>query len=153
MTNHASQRHIGRRAVAAGLALALASATCVPLAHADPQADLDAASARIEQLSAEVGALQDQLDSSTLVDMLLGSSSLPDFVARVHYATVVSEAKSAKSGDWKTSLDQLQVGDLVFPSTGHVGISIGNGQMIHAPYPGRTVCIASVCRFIGGGTY
>lgn len=57
------------------------------------------------------------------------------------------------SGDWKTSMDQLQVGDLVFPSEGHVGIYIGGGQMIHAPYPGRDVCIASVYGFIGGGSY
>ncbi len=57
------------------------------------------------------------------------------------------------SGDWKTSMSDLKVGDLVFPSSGHVGIYIGNGQMIHAPYPGRTVCIASVYSFIGGGTY
>ena len=57
------------------------------------------------------------------------------------------------TGDWKTSMDELQVGDLVFPSDGHVGIYIGGCQMIHAPYPGRTVCIASVYSFIGGGSY
>ncbi|MCH4275577.1 MAG: NlpC/P60 family protein [Atopobiaceae bacterium] len=57
------------------------------------------------------------------------------------------------SGDWKTSKSELSVGDLVFPSSGHVGIYIGNNQMIHAPYPGRTVCITSVYSFIGGGTY
>ena len=57
------------------------------------------------------------------------------------------------TGDWKTSMSELSVGDLVFPSSGHVGIYIGNGQMIHAPSPGRTVCIASVYSFIGGGTY
>lgn len=57
------------------------------------------------------------------------------------------------SGDWKTSLSELSVGDLVFPSSGHVGIYIGNGQMIHAPHPGAKVCIGSVYSFIGGGTY
>lgn len=57
------------------------------------------------------------------------------------------------SGDWKTSLSELSVGDLVFPSSGHVGIYIGNGQMIHAPHEGATVCIGSVYSFIGGGTY
>lgn len=31
------------------------------------------------------------------------------------------------------SYDDLQPGDLVFPHTGHVGIYVGNGQMIHAP--------------------
>lgn len=57
------------------------------------------------------------------------------------------------SGDWKTSMSELQYGDLVFPSSGHVGIYIGNGMMIHAPAPGRTVCVASVYSFYGGGTY
>ncbi|MCI1665372.1 MAG: NlpC/P60 family protein [Atopobiaceae bacterium] len=57
------------------------------------------------------------------------------------------------SGDWKTSMSELQYGDLVFPSTGHVGIYIGNGQMVHAPSPGRTVCVANVYSFIGGGSY
>lgn len=45
------------------------------------------------------------------------------------------------------SYSQLKPGDLVnFP--GHVGIYIGGGQMIHAPRPGRSVCIESV--FNGG---
>lgn len=57
------------------------------------------------------------------------------------------------SGDWKTSVDQLQAGDLVFPHSGHVGIYIGNNQMIHAPSPGRTVCITTLYGFYGGGTY
>lgn len=57
------------------------------------------------------------------------------------------------SGDWKTSVSELQVGDLVFPHSGHVGIYIGNNQMIHAPYPGRSVCITNLYGFIGGGSY
>ena len=31
------------------------------------------------------------------------------------------------------SQSNLQPGDLVFPHTGHVGIYVGNGQMIHSP--------------------
>lgn len=57
------------------------------------------------------------------------------------------------SGDWKTSMSELSYGDLVFPSTGHVGIYIGNGMMIHAPHPGASVCVASVYSFYGGGSY
>jgi cell wall-associated NlpC family hydrolase len=57
------------------------------------------------------------------------------------------------SGDWKTSMSELSYGDLVFPSSGHVGIYIGDGMMIHAPHPGANVKIASVYSFIGGGTY
>lgn len=58
-----------------------------------------------------------------------------------------------RDGRWKTSMDELEVGDLVFPSTGHVGIYTGNGMMIHAPAPGRCVYEAPVYAFIGGGTF
>jgi cell wall-associated NlpC family hydrolase len=50
-------------------------------------------------------------------------------------------------------MSQLSAGDLVFTSAGHVGIYIGNGYMIHAPSPGRTVCTVKIWSFIGGGTY
>lgn len=62
-------------------------------------------------------------------------------------------ASLQSTGSWKTSMDQLAYGDLVFPSDGHVGIYVGNGMMIHAPSPGRTVCEAPVYAFIGGGSY
>lgn len=45
------------------------------------------------------------------------------------------------------SRDQLQPGDLVFPHTGHVGIYVGNGQMIHAPQTGDVVKVSPVYRF------
>lgn len=57
------------------------------------------------------------------------------------------------TGSWKTSMDELSEGDLVFTSEGHVGIYIGGGQMIHAPSPGYSVTTADVYAFIGGGTY
>ena len=41
----------------------------------------------------------------------------------------------------------LQPGDLVFPHTGHVGIYIGGGQMIHAPSTGDVVKVSSVYKF------
>ncbi|MFB6618495.1 NlpC/P60 family protein [Streptomyces sp. NPDC085524] len=46
----------------------------------------------------------------------------------------------------RVSRDQLAPGDLVFFYSGvtHVGLYIGNGQMIHAPRPGSTVRIAPV---------
>ena len=56
-------------------------------------------------------------------------------------------------GRWKTSMDQLAVGDLVFTHAGHVGIYVGGGEMIHAPTPGQSVCKAPVYSFYGGGTF
>lgn len=45
-------------------------------------------------------------------------------------------------------IDQLQPGDLVFfyPDVHHVGLYVGNGQMIHAPHTGDVVKYASVWR-------
>lgn len=46
----------------------------------------------------------------------------------------------------RVSESQLQPGDLVFFYSGisHVGLYIGNGQMIHAPHPGAPVRIAPI---------
>lgn len=48
------------------------------------------------------------------------------------------------------SQNDLQPGDLVFPHTGHVGIYVGNGQMIHSPKTGDVVKISSVYKFYAG---
>ena len=56
------------------------------------------------------------------------------------------------AGDWKTSIDELEPGDLVFPNDGHVGIYIGNGQMIDAPSPGLFIRFDTITDFIGGGS-
>ena len=45
------------------------------------------------------------------------------------------------------SYNDLQPGDLVFPHTGHVGIYVGGGQMIHAPSTGDVVKVSSVYKF------
>lgn len=57
------------------------------------------------------------------------------------------------SGDWKTSLSSLKVGDLIFPHDGHVGIYLGDGKMIHASSDQQKVVIGNVYKFLGGGTY
>lgn len=54
-------------------------------------------------------------------------------------------------GNWKTSMDELQPGDMLFPSAGHVAIYLGGGRMIHAPHEGDVVREADVYAFYGGG--
>ena len=42
-------------------------------------------------------------------------------------------------------LDQLQVGDLLFPShLGHMGIYVGGGSFVHAPSSGDVVKVTSL---------
>ncbi|WP_251862295.1 NlpC/P60 family protein [Clostridium sp. Marseille-Q2269] len=48
------------------------------------------------------------------------------------------------------SQSELQPGDLVFPHTGHVGIYVGGGQMIHSPKTGDVVKIAPIYKFYQG---
>lgn len=45
------------------------------------------------------------------------------------------------------SRSELQPGDLVFPHAGHVGIYVGNGQMIHAPQTGDVVKVSTIGKF------
>lgn len=47
----------------------------------------------------------------------------------------------------EVSYADLKPGDLVFPHSGHVGIYIGGGQMIHAPHTGDVVKVAPVYKF------
>jgi cell wall-associated NlpC family hydrolase len=44
------------------------------------------------------------------------------------------------------SRDQLQPGDLIgyYSPVGHIGIYIGNGQMVHAPTSGDVVKVSSI---------
>jgi cell wall-associated NlpC family hydrolase len=48
------------------------------------------------------------------------------------------------------SEDELKAGDLIFTHAGHVGIYVGNGQMIHAPQTGDVVKVAPVYKFYAG---
>ena len=50
----------------------------------------------------------------------------------------------------QVSKSNLQLGDLVFPSTSHVGIYSGNGNFIHAPGEGKKVKEASIYAFHTG---
>ncbi len=50
---------------------------------------------------------------------------------------------SQGSGGKKVPVGQQLPGDVVCYS-GHVGIYVGNGKMIHAPRPGKSVCVVNV---------
>lgn len=45
------------------------------------------------------------------------------------------------------SRGQLQPGDIVFPSSGHVAIYLGGGQIVHAPHPGDHIRVANLYAF------
>ena len=62
-------------------------------------------------------------------------------------------ASLQSTGDWKTDMSQLNVGDLIFTSYGHVGIYVGNGRLVHAANPATGVIEGQVWSFIGGGSY
>jgi peptidoglycan hydrolase CwlO-like protein len=47
----------------------------------------------------------------------------------------------------EVSYSELQPGDLVFPHSGHVGIYVGGGMMIHAPQTGEQVKVGPVYKF------
>lgn len=69
---------------------------------------------------------------------------------RTTYAMIAS---LQATGDWKTDINQLNVGDLVFPHSGHVGIYLGNNTYLHASNPSTGVIISQLSGFIGGGSY
>jgi len=45
------------------------------------------------------------------------------------------------------SQSEMRRGDIVFPSSGHVGIYLGDGQYVNAPQPGESVKVANVYAF------
>lgn len=73
------------------------------------------------------------------------------FVSYVYRKLGISLNRTAAgqmNNGYRVSLNELQRGDLVFFGSGgyidHVGIYVGNGNMIHAPYSGRSVCVESI---------
>ena len=45
------------------------------------------------------------------------------------------------------SQSELQPGDLVFTSAGHIGIYVSDGRMIHAPQTGDVIKISNIWSF------
>ena len=69
-------------------------------------------------------------------------------IPRTTYSQI---ARIEALGQMVYSMDQLQPGDLLFPHSGHVGIYMGGGMMIDAPYPGEVVQYRAVWGFSCGG--
>ncbi len=86
-------------------------------------------------------------------------SGLVQYVCRKVGISVNRTSRSQYSNGVAVAKSDLQPGDLVFFSKGssisHVGIYAGNGQVIHAPSPGKRVCyialdkICSYSRYVG----
>ena len=65
-----------------------------------------------------------------------------------HFGIHISRTTKTQINDGKeVGRNQLQLGDLVFPSNNHVTIYIGNGQVLHAPQPGESVKISKLWAF------
>lgn len=58
-----------------------------------------------------------------------------------------STKSGLKSVGTQVSRGSLSKGDIVFPSSGHVGIYIGEGKILHAPQPGDVVKISKLWSF------
>ncbi len=75
-------------------------------------------------------------------------SGLVQYVCRKNGISVSRVAADQRGDGTYVSRDNLQPGDLVFFSNGsnihHVGIYVGNGNMIHAPQTGDVVKISSI---------
>ena len=84
-------------------------------------------------------------------------SGLVQYVCREVGISVNRTSRSQYSNGVAVSKSNLQAGDLVFFSKGsgisHVGIYAGNGQVIHAPSPGKRVCYIPLSTICGYSTY
>lgn len=83
------------------------------------------------------GASPSGFDCSGLVMYVYGQFgiSLPHYTG-----SMISKGRSV-------SRNNLQLGDIVFPHSGHVGIYVGNDQIIHAPQTGDVVKISKIWKF------
>ena len=75
-------------------------------------------------------------------------SGLVQYACRANGISVPRVAASQRNAGRYVSRENLQPGDLVFFSNGggvsHVGIYIGNGNMVHAPQTGDVVKVSSI---------
>lgn len=84
-------------------------------------------------------------------------SGLVQYVCREVGISVNRTSRSQYSNGVAVSKSNLQAGDLVFFSKGsgisHVGIYAGDGQVIHAPSPGKRVCYIALSKICSYSTY
>ena len=84
-------------------------------------------------------------------------SGLVQYACREVGISVNRTSRAQYSNGVAVSKSNLQPGDLVFFSKGsgisHVGIYAGNGQVIHAPSPGKRVCYIPLSTICGYSTY
>ena len=84
-------------------------------------------------------------------------SGLVQYACRKVGISVNRTSRSQYSNGVAVSKSNLQPGDLVFFSKGsgisHVGIYAGNGQVIHAPSPGKRVCYIALSKICSYSTY
>ena len=74
-------------------------------------------------------------------------SGLVQYVYK-HFGINISRTTKTQINDGReVGRNNLQLGDLVFPSSGHVTLYIGNNQVIHAPQPGEVVKISNIWNF------
>ncbi|MEO6794093.1 MAG: C40 family peptidase, partial [Mycobacterium sp.] len=74
----------------------------------------------------------DRFDCSGLTQWAYHQAGVP--LSRTTYTQIHDGIAVARS--------QIQPGDLVFPSTGHVQLAIGNNLVVEAPHAGATVQIS-----------
>lgn len=84
-------------------------------------------------------------------------SGLVQYACREAGISVNRTSRAQYSNGVAVSKSNLQAGDLVFFSKGsgisHVGIYAGNGQVIHSPRPGKSVCYIPLSTICGYSTY
>ena len=74
-------------------------------------------------------------------------SGLVQYVYR-HFGINISRTTKTQINEGReVDINNLQLGDLVFPSSGHVTLYVGNGHVIHAPQPGDRVKISKLWSF------
>ena len=97
---------------------------------------VNAALTRIGAPYAWAGVGPDAFDCSGLVVWAFHQAGL----------TLPRSSQALASGGQPVALDQIQPGDVIifFPDASHVGIYVGDGRMIHAPFDGAPVAVESL---------